>query len=231
MDDLLTKRLPSDEESDDEDYMPTEAELRQDEANQRYNGPSSIGLNRKRALEEIFTEMKNDWQTSLKQHKEKRERPEDIDIKQVLEKINKDKPKPQLIKFAGKTFNLEDANDSKLFEVSQEEKTAQQEATVIPVPETAPVELAIDIEVPEETKVTMRQKFDYLKNLLKSIDAKNINSMTKSRYDWKDYTKKENMEKQFNENRKDGYIEKMKFLEKSKQEEKEYIKSRKKLKT
>ena len=77
----------------------------------------------------------------------------------------------------------------------------------------------------------MGQRFDYLKNLLKVIDAKNINSMTKSRYDWKDYTKKENMEKQFNENRKDGYLEKMKFLEKSKQEEKEYNKGRKKVKT
>jgi len=63
------------------------------------------------------------------------------------------------------------------------------------------------------------------------IDAKNINSMTKSRYDWKDYTKKENMEKQFSENRKDGYLDKKMFLEKSKQEEKDYMKGRKKLKS
>ena len=40
----------------------------------------------------------------------------------------------------------------------------------------------------------------------------------------------ENMEKQFSENRKDGYLDKKIFLEKSKQEEKDQFKNRKKVK-
>jgi hypothetical protein len=78
-------------------------------------------------------------------------------------------------------------------------------------------------------RITKRQKEEYLQNLLKMIEAKNINSMSKSRIDWKEYTNKANLDKQFSENRKDGYLEKKRFLEKSKQDEKDYIKSKKRV--
>lgn len=52
--------------------------------------------------------------------------------------------------------------------------------------------------------------------------------MTKSKYDWKEYTTKNKLEKQFNENRKDGYLEKKIFLEQAKQNHNAYISSKKK---
>ena len=61
---------------------------------------------------------------------------------------------------------------------------------------------------------------------MRSIDAKVINSITKSKYDWKDYTKQNDLEKRLAENRKDGYLEKSRFLEKSRQEEKEFLTSK-----
>lgn len=73
-----------------------------------------------------------------------------------------------------------------------------------------------------------KAKTNYLKSVLGVIDAKNINSMTKSKMDWKDYTVKNKLEKNFNENRKDGYIEKRIFLEKAKQNEHAYITSKRK---
>ena len=71
-----------------------------------------------------------------------------------------------------------------------------------------------------------KAKQEYLRNLLRSIDAKVINSITKSKYDWKDYTKQNDLEKRLAENRKDGYLEKSRFLEKSRQEEKEFLTSK-----
>lgn len=73
-----------------------------------------------------------------------------------------------------------------------------------------------------------KAKNNYLKNVLSVIDSKNINSMTKSKMDWKDYTTKNKLEKNFAENRKDGYIEKRIFLEQAKQNEHAYITSKRK---
>jgi len=228
MQDILNKNLPSDEESDEE-YVPTAKELNEDENRNVKRGPHLM-INRKRAIHEIVKEMREDWNQSLKQLKNKeKETAESLNINEIIEKVNRDLPKAQVIKFAGKTFDLNDDNECKLLEGPSESQAP------IETPEKPVVELSgqesesASASVP--AKVTMRQKTEYLKSLLKVIDAKNINSMTKSRYDWKDYTKKENMEKQFSENRKDGYLDKKMFLEKSKQEEKDYMKGRKKLKS
>jgi len=226
MQDIFSKNLPSDEESDEE-YVPTAKELNEDENRNVKRGPSLM-INRKRALQEIISEMKEDWNQSLKQRKEKeKETIESLDFNEILEKVNRDRPKTQVIKFAGKTFDLNDNNECKLLEGASE---SQGPSETPEKPATAVEESSQDSEI-AAAKVTMRQKTEYLKNLLKVIEAKNINSMTKSRYDWKDYTKKENMEKQFSENRKDGYLDKKMFLEKSKQEEKDYMKGRKKIKS
>jgi len=225
MQDILSKNLPSDDEESDEEYVPTEKELDEDEYKNRFKNQYGSSLNRKRAIREIVQEMKEDWELKLKQKKDK-EDIASINIKELLEKVNKDKPQAQVIKFAGKTFNLNDNNECKMLDGPAEENQKPVENQEKPPAEISSQEIEV---VPG--KVTLSQKFEYLKNLMKVIDAKNINSMTKSRYDWKDYTKKENMEKQFSENRKDGYLEKVKFLEKSKQEEKEYNKGRKKVKT
>jgi len=228
MQDILNKNLPSDEESDEE-YVPTAKELNEDENRNVKRGPHLM-INRKRAIHEIVKEMREDWNQSLKQLKNKeKETAESLNINEIIEKVNRDLPKAQVIKFAGKTFDLNDDNECKLLEGPSESQGPSE------TPEKPVVELSgqesesASASVP--AKVTMRQKTEYLKSLLKVIDAKNINSMTKSRYDWKDYTKKENMEKQFSENRKDGYLDKKMFLEKSKQEEKDYMKGRKKLKS
>lgn len=233
MQDLLAKNLPSDDSSDDEDYVPTEAELKEDQDKKSFKKGARFRLDKK-TPEEIISEMKTQWEESIKQKKAQNEQIENLNIKELLDKVNKDRPAPTMIKFAGKTFNLSEADDYKLFEGP--EKSPQPAETTIAVEKDSSQQADSNSElvippVVEPKEVTMGQKFEYLKSLLKTIDAKNINSMTKSRYDWKDYTKKENMEKQFNENRKDGYLEKKMFLEKSKQEEKEYIKSRKKVKT
>lgn len=228
MQDLLNKNLPSDEESDEE-YVPTTKELNEDENRDVKRGPHLM-LNRKRALHEIIKEMKEDWNQSLKQLKNKeKETAESLNINEIIEKVNRDLPKAQVIKFAGKTFDLNDNNECKLLEGPSESQGPTETPEKPAVDESGQESESASASVP--AKVTMRQKTEYLKSLLKVIDAKNINSMTKSRYDWKDYTKKENMEKQFSENRKDGYLDKKMFLEKSKQEEKDYMKGRKKLKS
>lgn len=226
MQDIFSKNLPSDEESDEE-YVPTAKELNEDENKNVKRGPTLM-INRKRAIQEIVSEMREDWNQSLKQRREKeKETIESLNFDEIMEKVNRDRPKTQVIKFAGKTFDLNDNNECKLLEGPSE---SQGPSETPDKPATAVEESSQDSEI-VASKVTMRQKTEYLKSLLKVIEAKNINSMTKSRYDWKDYTKKENMEKQFSENRKDGYLDKKMFLEKSKQEEKDYMKGRKKIKS
>jgi hypothetical protein len=58
---------------------------------------------------------------------------------------------------------------------------------------------------------------------VKQIDnkAKNISAVTKSKIDWKNYTKENNLTRELARNRMDGYIGKKQFLEKIKENTKQ----------
>jgi len=155
MQDILNKNLPSDEESDEE-YVPTAKELNEDENRNVKRGPHLM-INRKRAIHEIVKEMREDWNQSLKQLKNKeKETAESLNINEIIEKVNRDLPKAQVIKFAGKTFDLNDDNECKLLEGPSESQGPSE------TPEKPVVELSgqesesASASVP--AKVTMRQK-------------------------------------------------------------------------
>ena len=46
-----------------------------------------------------------------------------------------------------------------------------------------------------------------------STSDKNVSSVTKSKLDWDEYTKKQKLEKELESNRKDGSLAKKRFLE------------------
>jgi len=159
----------------------------------------------KKKIDEIWKDMNADNKSStdnknLSMDKLQHEEKGDLNITEILKRVNQDEPKVKLFSFAGKTF---DATGKKQ-ETSNEKKEIQTQQG-------------------PKSKVSHTE---YLNNLLKNIDAKVINSMMKSKYDWKDYTKQNDLEKKLAENRKDGYLEKARFLEKSRHDEKEFIKSK-----
>jgi len=53
---------------------------------------------------------------------------------------------------------------------------------------------------------------------------KNVNCMQKTRIDWDKHTKEENLEAQLEQNRKDGFLVKQKFLDKVSEREYEHKK-------
>ena len=54
----------------------------------------------------------------------------------------------------------------------------------------------------------------YVKELINILNTKtkNINSVVKSKLDWKQFAEKEKIQKELNRNRKDGYLEKQNFI-------------------
>ena len=56
----------------------------------------------------------------------------------------------------------------------------------------------------------IQKSLKYLKHVIDKIStrAKQINSLSKSKLDWKKFTKNEKIEKQLEQNRKAGYLEK-----------------------
>ena len=54
----------------------------------------------------------------------------------------------------------------------------------------------------------------YAKELINILNTKtkNINSVVKSKLDWKQFAEKEKIQKELNRNRKDGYLEKQNFI-------------------
>jgi len=227
MQNFFTKEYDSDE--DDEDYVPEEDIEEEEEEHKKKS--TKYDEKRRKKIEDIWEQMKNASKV------EKKIEEETIDVtkvKELIEKIKKTQPKPQVIKFAGKTFDLSGDNEYKLLgegeENNKKDENKPEEAPKQDEPSSLPsMEIQKDRD-PIQVTMTLAQKNEYLKSILKVIEAKNINSMTKSKYDWKEYATKTGMEKQFAENRKDGYIEKQKFLEKAKAEEREQMKARKKVK-
>lgn len=213
---LLTKKYDSEDE-EDEDFVPSEDDEEIESTKKR--GDPSERLKKKVA--EIWNEMKQNPSSEDQKPSKTDDNEITMDhIRSLIQKVKQNQPKPQVIKFAGKTFDLGDDNEYKIVDKTENIEKIEKEVEKVAEKQAENLEITI----------TMSQKNEYLKNLLKIIEAKNINSMTKSRYDWKEYATKTNQEKNFSENRKDGYLEKKRFLEKSKQEEKEYNKSKKKLK-
>ena len=72
---------------------------------------------------------------------------------------------------------------------------------------------------------------DALDDLVGLITAenKNVNCIEKSKIDWGKYTKEEKIEEQLEQNRKDGYLAKKKFLEQVSDKEYEHKKTIEKL--
>lgn len=68
----------------------------------------------------------------------------------------------------------------------------------------------------EEYRYLLLERFDNLRSLLSLMQNKhrNVSAIWKSRIDWKKFSKISNMEQQFTQNRKDGFINKQAFVNK-----------------
>ena len=75
--------------------------------------------------------------------------------------------------------------------------------------------------------------WEYLRSVLRHLDnkAKSVNSISKSKLDWSKYTAKAGIDRELERNRKNGFLEKRKFLSSSNVREMEAIKSNKKVKS
>ncbi|KAL4456991.1 hypothetical protein ABPG74_014629 [Tetrahymena malaccensis] len=79
----------------------------------------------------------------------------------------------------------------------------------------------------EKHRLDMKNRFQYLQKVMDKINSKSksITSIHKSKLDWKSFTKKEKLEKKFEQNRKAGYLDKQNFIAKATEKQKQIQKS------
>jgi len=80
----------------------------------------------------------------------------------------------------------------------------------------------------ERDRIDIKNRFLYLKTVMEKISSKskNITSIHKSKLDWKSFTKKEKLEKNFEQNRKaGGYLDKQSFIAKATEKQKQIQKA------
>lgn len=89
-----------------------------------------------------------------------------------------------------------------------ESKIVNEEEIAIVVEEEKQEEVFESLE--EKTRKGLKESFTYLLFVMDKIQSKSksISSIHKSKLDWKSFTKKEKLEKKFEQNRKSGYLDK-----------------------
>jgi hypothetical protein len=210
-------------DSEDEDYVPEPG----DDEEELEKIEKEVSPGRRSEIEKIWEEMRyqgtireNGEKASLKnkqngQHENSLEDLEEQALSIVRKLKEKERTEEKVVEFAGKQYKI------------MTQDTLANKTTTI-MEETAPK----DWNGKSDKKKKDMTPNQYLAQVLKMISnkAKSINSVSKSKLDWGNFVSKEGIEKELERNRKDGYLEKRKFLAETSIKENELIKSRKKQK-
>eukprot|EP01016_Furgasonia_blochmanni_P034307 TRINITY_DN3681_c0_g1_i1.p1 TRINITY_DN3681_c0_g1~~TRINITY_DN3681_c0_g1_i1.p1 ORF type:complete len:322 (+),score=48.27 TRINITY_DN3681_c0_g1_i1:359-1324(+) len=210
-------------DSEDEDYVP---DMIDDEEEMRF--PRQQMRPEKRAeIDQIWREMRNGLNGHVETERSEVKMKGQEEDKDSLEKLEaealaivrrmkeKERMEEKVVEFAGKQYKI-----------TTQDTIANKTTTIMEEPTNNSWGGRQD---KKKKDITPNQ---YLAQVLKMISnkAKSINSVSKSKLDWGNFVSKEGIEKELERNRKDGYLEKRKFLAEASIKEGELIKSRKRQK-
>ena len=226
-------------DSEDDDYVPLKEELKFLEDDQVEYLAKSVTQQTKNLFKlmlkedySTFTSKKDDYEQdkNLDENSQIKRSTEVVD--QILIAENADAfANQKLLHFAGKIYKLN--KEGELEEVkedrNQQKKLLDNATKIEGKEEELNKEIDKNIENGEEDPYTiiqsqeeayrnqLKERFDNLKSLLSLMQNKhrNVSAIWKSRIDWKKFSKLDNMEQQFNQNRKDGFINKQAFVAKT----------------
>jgi hypothetical protein len=133
-----------------------------------------------------------------------------------------------IINFAGKLYKLSSAGELEEY-VDHEVKKGFEELQKLAKKYTANdagganvEEKLVNLEE-REYRQLLKERKNNLKSLVTLLNNRhrNVSAIFKSKIDWKKYTEINKMDKQFEMNRKDGFIEKQKFIQAANMKEKQ----------
>lgn len=206
----------------DEEYFPDKEDL-------------EVGLGKRKEFAGVSQKTKSMFDDMLKQSEavaheqsamiarekclDKKERIE-ICVGTIGELAKRIKPtKEGLIHFAGKTYRLSDEGelvDASTSDVKRGFEELQQLAKKYTAEENTGKNSQSKVRNIEESEYRqlLKEKKANLKTLIGLLNNRhrNVSAIFKSRIDWKRYTTVNQLDKQLAQNRKDGFIEKQKFL-------------------
>ncbi|KRW99933.1 hypothetical protein PPERSA_12609 [Pseudocohnilembus persalinus] len=234
---LILAANEDDEDENEEDYVPEVKEEKEYEKELLANMPEKQRKKLERKLKNVHKRkqiVKKAWEQMQQDNKDNMEKAslkiksindlkknsnelnhESIEIaNRVLDEFQKKDIKK--VRFAGKDFLVDDKGNIMQEEIKEQEQENKENE-----------QINGDIEL-----YKIKQGFQYMNQLMEKIKVKTktLNSLSKSKYDWKNYAKKEKIETQLEQNRKGGYLHNQNFIEKSRMQQKELSKQTKKVK-
>ncbi len=193
MEELLKQKFNSD--SEDEEYIPTKAELEESKENKIKNKKDQKVI--KSRVDAFWEKMKQKSGV----HKENLP-PTNSKIINLDEKLESDKEKE-------KKLEEEIRNAIKNMK-QQKEKTVTKEYFFA----GQKFEEKKEITEKEIEKINKNKSHNGIDSIIEDIrKKKNISTMDKSKKDWKAYVEEKQIEKELSQNRKDGFLGKKKFLD------------------
>jgi len=193
MEELLKQKFNSD--SEDEEYIPTKAELEESKENKIKNKKDQKVI--KSRVDAFWEKMKQKSGV----HKENLP-PTNSKIINLDEKLESDKEKE-------KKLEEEIRNAIKNMK-QQKEKTVTKEYFFA----GQKFEEKKEITEKEIEKINKNKSHNGIDSIIEDIrKKKNISTMDKSKKDWKAYVEEKQIEKELSQNRKDGFLGRKKFLD------------------
>ena len=206
----ILQKQEKDEDENDEDYIPEikkKNKIKKIEKLAKKEQKEIEKLKRKEKIDEIWKEMNEKVEIKPKKYLKENEN---------TLKLAEEGLKQKSVFFAGQEYIVEENGElrsKKEIEKMKENKLQENQCEKINKEE--PTILTQSVEEVENKK--RQEKFKYLNSVLSKISqkSKSINSILKSKIDWKNYSQNCKMDKQFEQNRKNGYLEKKNFINKS----------------
>lgn len=241
MSNLLHQSLPSDS-SDDEDYNPEEdPEFKKDQAASQNPKSLKLQAKIQEKVAKIWVEMKQEIEKGNPSTSNCESNTDVLRLaKEIIRKQNDELNDVKTVIFAGseylvdKTGTLRLKTNAQLNEIRNQKKEELGLSSSIINENDANVSLFTNSEAnnsivnesseilklngekngTENVKEDYKQRQEYLNKILGKINNKTkvINAVKKSKMDWKQYTKKEQIEDKLEQNRKNGMLQKQNFL-------------------
>lgn len=222
----------------DDDYIP---EADPEEKNGKKK--SSSGKNSEKYIEKRRERIANIWNEMLKENNTNEIKP-DVSKSEEIEECNKNEASTKALKIAQALMDQNKGDAHKIVIFAGKSYKVDSQGTFLNTGEEKEEEIKGEKQIQEENqeseakilereKEMRRERARYLAKILEKINSKTrvINSMAKSKMDWKQFSTKQQLDKKFEQNRKNGYLEKRNFINISKEKAAEIASKRKKLKT
>lgn len=222
-----TKKKPvslfgeSDEE--DDDYVPTQQEIKKSE---KYEKKPKKNQRRTRGFSPSSTlsALKDDFYSKTKEKAERKSKEEQMTFEETLEEAKRlvelfanepTQKKNDILLFAGKQYKLNEKNE--LVEYHEEPKDQEDKRGREDLQEEDERDsFKKERECLLAKRKNMRRLIDYLSIRRK----KSMSAVAKSRMDWQRFSRITGTEKEFEANRKDGFVKKEMFLNQVRENEK-----------